>query len=404
MTHDSEMQILSSAIYNIDNFNELAHQDPDIFTTYKSKLLFDIFRKLFKDNIQPDLTTIGLRLENEGVKKQVIDDIIISLSNMRPVYDFTGLLNEYKKRMFIAKIGIASKDLSKPIDEKTRNDLIDSINDYREKSNVSCSSVISLDKSDINIDETYKRVQYVHPGYDILNKKMRGFFRGQLITVAARPGIGKTTLMLNIAKKVSKNTGRVVFISMEMLFEELYSKLLSSESDVENWKIETLKMDNEERARVNLANRELLKLPIDIYNESNFSSISSIIRKYNGSAKLIIIDYLQLIKGSKGENQNLRIGNITTELKQLALKTRTPIVELSQLNREIEKTKRKPQLSDLRDSGSIEQDSDVVIFLHEEEFDFSVIVAKNRKGPTGEIDGMMFEKEYSRFTERRFSI
>ena len=235
---------------------------------------------------------------------------------------------------------------------------------------------------------------------------IRGFFNGQLIVIAARPGKGKSTLAWQFAQKINDGA---LFFSLEMGRDELYAKSISAVTDIEVDKIESKKMDSVEFAKLMKAHEgftESMRLVLYDKPKSKSNIINTIRKEHKQrNIRVVFIDYLQLIAGGKGNNPNERIQNITMALKNLARELRIPIVLLSQLNREVEKSKRFPVLSDLRDSGAIEQDADLVLFLHEDD-DTYLIISKGRKVNTGKVtDGngtslIYFNKKYSRFEDR----
>jgi replicative DNA helicase len=247
------------------------------------------------------------------------------------------------------------------------------------------------------ICDVFTKGEYVETGIRCLDEKLIGLFGGQLVVIAARPKKGKSALALQIIY----NTGGLMF-TLEMMKREIYSRLLSMEASVEAWRIESGQMGIADAAAVENA-RDLVKnkARMTVYDNVNEAAkIFGIIRRACEKEKLrlIVIDYLQLIRGARGDNQNLRIASITGALKGKALQYNIPIVLLSQLSRDSEKQNRAPMLSDLRDSGAIEQDADVVLFIHEEADGHQIIVGANRKGRTGKVR-IKFMKPYTRFEE-----
>lgn len=227
-----------------------------------------------------------------------------------------------------------------------------------------------------------------------------------LTVIAGRPSLGKTALAMCIMGNVSATLGRrVLFFSHEMSAEEITFRMLTQLSRVTKSRIMVKGALTESDLRLlEVAAQQISELPIDV-RDSGFGSwpkTQSEIRRCHrrNRPNLIIVDYLQLMDGGgKPENRNLELGHITRGMKALAKEIDTPIILLSQFSREVEKSSRKPRMSDLRDSGSIEQDADNIIFIHRDDKQASVttlIVDKQRNGPTGEVD-VFWDKDLARF-------
>lgn len=242
----------------------------------------------------------------------------------------------------------------------------------------------------------------INTGFEELNKYTYGFQPGELIILAARPGVGKSAFALNVASKASEIDGcHVAFFSLEMGIDQLVMRLLSSYSNVSLGKIRQGKMNENDTAKL-LAGKKILdglNLYLDESTTTNIEDIKVKCRKYKREGKLdfIVIDYLQLLTASKKGSRYEEVSYLSRALKMLARELEVPVLALSQLSRAVEKEKssdesRKPMLSDLRESGSIEQDADIVLFLHREgnkneETKFrnkktELIIAKNRQGMT----------------------
>ena len=251
-------------------------------------------------------------------------------------------------------------------------------------------------------------------GFVDLDAKTRGLNPGNLIIVAGRPGMGKTSLALNIAQYVAVHEGRGVGVfSLEMSDSELALRLLSGEADIPFGRIRSAHLSNREWGKVVKAVRSISAAPIFIDDSPNPSllELASKARRLRAEEKLdlLVIDYLQLMQaGGRYENRNLEISAITRGLKQLAKELEIPVIALSQLSRQTERRggDHRPQLADLRESGSIEQDADIVAFIYREVvYDpetenpdmAELILAKHRNGETGTVP-LVFFGETTRFT------
>ncbi|MEM1364934.1 MAG: replicative DNA helicase [Pseudomonadota bacterium] len=284
-------------------------------------------------------------------------------------------------------------------------------------------------------------------GISSLDRKMGGLQASDLIILAGRPGMGKTALATNVALNVAKayrgavsadgetvaeNGGIVGFVSLEMSAEQLATRIISAEAGVSSSKIRRGEITERDFERLTIASREMNELPFYIDQTGGISIAQLAARarrlKRQRGLDVMVVDYIQLMQGS-GKNQGNRVQEvteITTGLKALAKELNVPIIALSQLSRQVESREdKRPQLSDLRESGSIEQDADVVIFVFREEYyvqqlepDQSdadkyaewmakmekahgkgdVIIAKQRHGPTGTVS-LAFEAEFTRFSD-----
>ncbi len=256
-------------------------------------------------------------------------------------------------------------------------------------------------------------------GIGELDAATAGLNRSDLIIIAARPGVGKTSFGLNVARHASVTSGkRVAFFSLEMGREQLASRMLSAEARVEGSKLRSGDISDDEWPRLVEAADILLKA--DLYFDDNPSitvpEMKAKVRRL-GNVDLIIVDYLQLMNSARRiDNRVQEITEITRSLKVMAKELDVPVIAMSQLRRPTERTKdHRPGLSELRDSGSIEQDADVVIFLHREAYNATseggevtedmdlnaaeIILAKNRHGETKSIP-VHWQGEYMRFTSR----
>lgn len=270
--------------------------------------------------------------------------------------------------------------------------------------------------AELNELRNHQGVTGIKTGFTDLDAITNGFQRGDLIILAARPAMGKSALALNFLNQVAKrNPGCVAMFSLEMPGDSLMKRLLSCESRVFADKLRSGHLSESDMSKLNAAASHLSEREIYIDDTSSIrvSQIFSKCRKLkseHGQLSLIVIDYLQLITGGRQESRQQEVSDISRNLKILAKEMECPVIALSQLSRKVEeRTDHEPQLSDLRESGSIEQDADIVMFLYrenyyekdkEEESDTEVVdlsLAKHRNGAIGKIH-LAFEKSLSRFT------
>ncbi len=267
------------------------------------------------------------------------------------------------------------------------------------------------------LDELHRRkgeVLGVPTGFRSLDKILGGMQKSDLLIVAARPGMGKTSLALTMALNASRQHGaRVAVFSLEMSSEQLVQRLLSQESRIDSQRLRLGQVQDNEWERLAAAVGVLSECAIYIDDSAAISPFELRTKARRLAAEhgvdLLIVDYMQLMNsGQRNENRVQEMSYISRSLKQLARELRVPVVALSQLSRQVEgRADKRPQLSDLRESGSIEQDADVVMFVFREDMykDDSerkniaeIIISKHRNGPTGSVD-LYFNKEFTHFDE-----
>ena len=270
------------------------------------------------------------------------------------------------------------------------------------------------------IDEAYSRIVQlfqnkgdlggIPSGFETLDRMIGGLNRSDLILIAARPGIGKTSLALNMASHAAlKERKSVAIFSLEMSGEQLMTRVISSHAQVDSFRLRTGKINLDEFPRLSESVSILGETPMKIDDNAGITvqEIKAKLRRER-QVDLVIIDYLQLMRsGTRSDNRVQEVAEISRSLKVMARELNIPVVALSQLNRSPEARKdRRPMLSDLRESGSIEQDADIVIFLYKEEEEnqdpdkrniVNCTVAKNRHGPTETIQ-FLWQGEYTKFT------
>jgi len=279
-----------------------------------------------------------------------------------------------------------------------------------------------LEDSFERIDELHKdkdKLRGVPTGFKELDNILAGLQSSDLIIIAARPSVGKTSLALNIAEHVAGSEGiPVALFSLEMSKEQLVDRLLASEAKIDSWKLRTGNLDDSDFPKIGKAMATLSEAPFFIDDSPliNVLEMRTKARRLQSEKGLglIIVDYLQLMQGRSQENRVQEISEISRSLKGLARELNVPIVALSQLSRGVEsRPDKRPILSDLRESGSIEQDADVVIFIYRDELYNSetekkgmaeIIIRKHRNGPIGSIE-LLFKQEQTAFRsiDRRHS-
>jgi replicative DNA helicase len=312
--------------------------------------------------------------------------------------DVAELLDEAERKVFV-------------IAEKRRS------GDLVEMSTLLDQALVQLDTMKHNASG----VTGLATGFLDLDNQLTGLHGGELIILAARPGVGKTSLAMNIALHAASREKRTVAVfSLEMPSVQLVTRLLATQAKVDMRKLRGGRLTPADEERIAEAAAELAQLKFFIDDSGGLSSFdlrakARRLKQKDPDLGLIILDYLQLMhQKGKVESRQLEVAEISRALKQLAKELDVPIIALSQLNRKVEERKGgKPMLSDLRESGAIEQDADVVMFIHREEDEdegspqprggsvtpVELIVAKQRNGPIGSVD-LLFLSEFTRFESR----
>jgi len=256
----------------------------------------------------------------------------------------------------------------------------------------------ALAESFDRLDELHKQgegLRGVPTGFKDLDDALAGMQKSNLLIIAARPGVGKTALVLNIAQNMAVKFKRPVgFFSLEMSREELVDRLLVAQADIDAWRLKTGKLNEDDFTKLSNAMGELAEAPLFIDDTPALSILEMRTKarrlQVESGVDLVVVDYLQLARSRQLENRVQEVSEISQGLKNLARELKIPVIAVSQLSRAVEQRGgNKPQLSDLRESGSIEQDADVVMFLWREDPEnpenYMLDIAKHRNGPLKSI-------------------
>jgi replicative DNA helicase len=260
------------------------------------------------------------------------------------------------------------------------------------------------------LHENKGEIRGVPTGFHDLDQYLSGFQKSDLIILAARPSVGKTTLALDIARQAALNHDvPIVIFSLEMSTQQLVDRMLAAQSRVNAWNLRTGNLSAEnEFSKIRDSLDKLAKAPIFVDDMAGNSIVRmrSVCRRIRAShgIGMIIVDYLQLMSTSKNYDSMVnQVTEISRSLKGLAKEFNVPVLALSQLSRNVEQRGGRPRLSDLRDSGSIEQDADVVMFLHREDKNkeekdniVEILIEKHRNGPVGKVD-LYFDQKLTTF-------
>ena len=400
------------------------------FFKHAHRLIFAAMVALSERNEAIDATTMRNYLANHGDLE--------AIGGLGYLAEVINSVPTSANAEYYAKIVAEKSNLRKLIDRLT-----DSVNQAYEGADDADTIIANAEKALIDVSEGasrsgFKRIDDVlnlnfenlearsqqtsditgiASGYPALDNMTTGFHEEELIILAARPAVGKTAFALNVAQNIGTKLGLTVAIfSLEMGAESLVDRMLAAEGVINSRSIRTGQLTDEEWQKLMIAQSNLARASIYIDDTPGIriTEIRSRARKLaqeTGNLGLVLIDYLQLITGNGRESRQQEVSEISRQLKILAKELRVPVIALSQLSRSIEQRQdKKPMLSDLRESGSIEQDADIVAFLHRDDYyhneeeeggipnnTVEVIIEKNRSGARGSVE-LMFQKEYNKFS------
>lgn len=423
---EAEQAVLGSALIDSESVGESAKLiKPSDFYFSANKFIFQAVMELFDSNKAIDFVTVTeqLKVDNKLDAIGGVDYLKKLTSNVpttRHVEYYSNIIKEKSiLRSLIRNVNSISDMAYEEKDSLTRliersEQMIFDISSSREQTDlVHISDVLQLSYENIakNVGKG-DGITGIDTGFRELNKRTGGFHGGELIIIAGRPGMGKSTFAVNIAEYVSIAMGKTVAIfNLEMPREQIVNRILCSQALVDNGKIRNGTMDADDWEKICEVADSISKAPIYIDDTPTItvSQIRAKCRRLKQMKQLdmVVIDYLQLMQGSgRSESRQQEISEISRSLKVLAKELDIPVIALSQLKRESESQKgKKPILSDLRESGAIEQDADLVMFLFrnyyysknpEEKELAECIVAKNRNGETNNFD-LGFKGEYTQF-------
>ena len=414
--------------------------DPEAFSTASERLvpadfyraahqrIFEVMMKLADKGEPIDIVTVTTALNNANQLEEAggvsyLSDVARSVPTAANIGYYSKIVEE--KSLLRRLIRTATDIVSLSY---TKEDEVDEVLDEAERSILEVSGRKNAGAfrsiKDVLI-EVYDNIEQLHhnnadvtglpSGYRDLDRITSGFQPNDFIIIAARPSVGKTAFALNIAQNVAINTEEnVAIFSLEMGAEQLVSRMLCAEGNIDAQRLRTGRLEAEDWGKLTMAMGSLSHAGIYIDDSPGIrvSEIRSKCRrlKQEQGLGMIIIDYLQLIQGSdrSKENRQQEVSEISRSLKALARELNVPLIALSQLSRGVESRQdKRPMMSDLRESGSIEQDADIVGFLYRDDYYdpesekqniIEIIISKQRNGPTGTVE-LAFVKEYNKFVD-----
>ncbi|HLR53583.1 MAG TPA: replicative DNA helicase [Pseudogracilibacillus sp.] len=394
------------------------------------QVIFEAMFDLFEKGEPIDMVTVTTLLSNSD-KLEIaggvpyLTDVAGSVPTAANIDYYSQIVEEKAvlRRLIQTASDIVTNTFSKEDEvEEALDDAERTILEVSSRKNVNAFKPIK----DVLI-EVYDNIEQLHQaeddvtgistGYRDLDRMTSGFQRNDLIIIAARPSMGKTAFALNIAQNVAiKTNENVAIFSLEMGAAQLVQRMLCAEGNIDSQRLRTGKLEQDDWGKLTMAMGSLSHAGIYIDDAPGIrvSDIRSKCRrlKQEHGLGMIFIDYLQLIQGSEGsrENRQQEVSEISRALKGLARELEVPLIALSQLSRGVESRQdKRPMMSDLRESGSIEQDADIVGFLYREDYyeqesehqNIEIILSKQRNGPTGTVE-LAFVKEYNKFVDLDF--
>jgi replicative DNA helicase len=387
-------------------------------------IIFDAIFVLYEERKPIDLLTVTAQLKKKKVFDKVGTSYLTDLTTVVPtaanVMHYAQLVKEAATKRALIHAGTEISEMGYEEAKEVKEIL-----DKAESSifSISQGNMIrgfvpvkdTLTESFDRIDELHRKgagLRGVKTGFTDLDNMLSGMQKANLIILAARPGQGKTALVVNIAQHIAVNEKSAVGIfSLEMSKEELVDRLLVSQADVDAWKLKTGKLSEDDFSNLSDAMGKLAEAPIYIDDTPGLSLVEMRSKarrlQMEHNVSLIVVDYLQLVDpGRRYDNRVQEVSMVSQSLKNLARELNVPVLSASQLSRAVEhRGEKKPQLADLRESGAIEQDADVVMFIYRPDVETSgstlttptkLLIAKHRNGPTGEID-LLFRGDRIRF-------
>ncbi len=398
---------------------------PNDFYSDLNGIIYSAMLVLYEERKPIDLLTLTSQLKKDKQLKKVdssyLTDLVDQVPTAANVRSYAQLVKENSTKRFLITAGTEIADLGygdnnevKEILDKAESSIFSISQGHITRGFVPIKDALA-DSFD-RIDELQKSgggLRGIKSGFIDLDNMLSGMQKSNLLILAARPGTGKTALVLNMAQSIAVREKKPVGIfSLEMSKEELVDRMLVAQADVDAWKLKTGRLNEDDFGKLSEAMGQLADAPIFIDDTPGISMVEMRSKarrlQMEHSMALIIVDYLQLVDpGSKRyENRVQEVSMVSQSLKNLARELNVPVLACSQLNRSVEHRggDKKPQLADLRESGAIEQDADVVMFLYRPEGEVTtphiptkLLIAKHRNGPTGEID-LNFYGNRIRFT------
>lgn len=429
---EAEMSVLGVAFLNKNALNKICDElYPEMFYSEANQKLFEAIKSCYDEKIPVDITTVKEALDRKknlnaigGIEylSEVIDSVATAANleyYIKIVKDKAVMRNLIETATDIVTDTYEdTDDVSQLLDEAEKK-ILNVVRERQTSDFIHIKDAIAIAQKNLeDLSKNQSAITGIPTGFYDLDKATAGLHAGEMIIIAARPGMGKTAFALNIATNAAQNTKKAIAVfNLEMPAEQLVNRMRSAVGQIDSYKIQTGQMNHEDWKRINEANSQLAETNIQIVDDAGItaSEIKAKCRNLANSEAglgLVIIDYLQLVTsgGKRPESRQQEVSDISRSLKTMAMELKVPVIALAQLSRSAEKRENnQPMLADLRESGSIEQDADMVLFINrndyykaKEQLDASknvvadIIIAKHRKGSTGKFQ-LLFELNMSNF-------
>ena len=440
-----ERAVLSSIFFNPEELEDiLGVLKPKDFYLPAHKAIFEAIVKLHSEDMPIDEDFVRNRVD----KKDVNDGVLLEILSANPITNTAAYVKEIKDASVKRELATLATTIKKVAieDDISANEALDTIQGELYKISTNSATSELKDMQTVTSDtlayiEKMKKLGNKYligqtTGFEALDKKTTGFNEGDLVIIAARPAMGKTALVLNMALKNVEQKKGVIFFSLEMPAEQLMLRMLAAKTSIPLQNLRKGDMDDKEWSILSAAFDDLnsKKLFVDDGGSININQLRARVRKLaqiqENNISLVIIDYLQLMQGLGNKDRHQEVSDISRGLKMLARELKIPIVALSQLNRGLEsRPDKRPMLSDLRESGAIEQDADIIMFVYRDDVykqrdearkekeakdkgedykskfidkpieEAEIIIGKQRNGPIGTVK-LDFHKALTKFIDK----
>lgn len=415
---DFEEAIIGSLMLDKHCIDKCSDLTPQMFYKEEHKLIYQNIVQLLNENKPIDFLSISQSLKENGQIERIggISKLAYITSRIQSSANI-----EYQKSILIQKF--IQRETMQVCSEAMQRIWNDGIDPFKEKDliikkleDLNAAKSTSFKKLDYIVDETLTILEKIQSqdtnitgidtGYFRLNNNLNGWQNSDLVIIGARPATGKTAFCLNLVTNIIRQNIPCAVFSLEMSSKQLVDRLISNVTNIEAYRLKSGDLDESHWTSLH-TQKWTYPLYIDDTASLNILDFKARARRMvkDLGVKFIVVDYLQLMTTYDTGNREQQLGSISRGLKATAKELNVPIISLAQLSRDVEKSNRLPMLSDLRESGSIEQDADIVMFLHnntdpmEQIVDVSLVIAKHRAGQVGIID-YEFQKGFQRFVEK----
>jgi len=439
-----ERAVLSSVIFEPSQYDELDNiLKPDDFYLPAHQDILSAIQSLFRRDEPIDEEFLRKEL---SAKKKFDESVMLEILSANPISNTAAYVKEIKEKSLKRHLLTLTTEIKKVTleEELPGSDVVDLVekklyeitrdsqtSDFKDAESVAIDTMRYIEEMKARGNSVLVGVD---TGFGELNRMTTGFGKGDLVIIAARPAMGKTSLALNMVQNLIRQGKGVAFFSLEMPAEQLMLRLLSIETAIPLQKLRVGDMNDEQWSKLGVAvdRMQSSKLFVDDHGSVNINQLRSKLRKLKGKhpeIEIAVVDYLQIMSGTGTRDRHLEVSEMSRGLKMLARELEMPIVALSQLNRGLEsRNDKRPMLSDIRESGSIEQDADIILFVYRDDVylykeekerekaaktegkeftptyiekdneEAEIIIGKQRNGPTGHVK-LLFEKKLTRFVD-----